>query len=165
MEIERQAAKLALLPFYEPSGSIGGVRGPDGCGFYFPDGAKPTPSLVYAFTDGEVWAINTLYLSLVPGLIHLEEEKLVKSLDQCIDFLKGLGIPGPYRWVAGLEGVHDRCLRVDHFGRKIGLCQESVIEFVGSYKTGEKSQQVLETFFEEVFDKCGLTRPAIAPIT
>jgi hypothetical protein len=164
-EIERYAPKLALLPFYEPGSSIGGVRGPDGFGFYRDNGLDPVPSLVYAFTDGEIWSINTLYLTIDLELIFLEEEKLVKSLDQCVDYLKSLGILGPYRWVAGLEGIRDRYLCVDAFGRKRGLCQVDIIESEGVFKSGDNSQQVLEGFFEEVFDKCGLDRPPKVPIT
>jgi hypothetical protein len=105
-----------------------------------------------------VWSINNAYLAIRPDLILFEEERLVKSLDQCVDFLKGLGILGAYRWVAGLEGVLDRHLRVDAFGSKRGLCQQDVIESTGFFKDGDNSKQVLEPFFEDLFDKCGLDR-------
>jgi hypothetical protein len=147
------------------TGAIGGVRGRDGYGYYDADGPDPTSRLVYAFTDGEVWSINTIYLAIRPDLILLEEERVAKSLDQCVDFLKGLGIAGPYRWVAGLEGVLDRHLRVDAFGRKSGLCQEEIIESEGFFKAGDNAQQVLEPFFESLFDKCGLDRPIKASVS
>jgi hypothetical protein len=66
--------------------------------------------------------------------------------------------------VAGFEGILDRHLRVDTFGRKTGLCQVDVIESEGFYKTGDNSQRALEPFFEEVFDKYGLDRPVRAPV-
>jgi len=158
-EIEKQANKIALFPFYEPGGAIGGVRGPDGYGFYDSNGTEPTSRFVYAFTDGEVWSVNNAYLAIKPDLILFDEDRIVKSLDQCAGFLKGLGIPGPYRWVAGLEGILDRHLRVDAFGRKRGLCQKDIIESEGFFKEGDDSRQVLEPFFEELFDICGLDRP------
>ena len=70
------------------------MRGPDGYGFYDGDGPEPTSRLVYVFTDGEVWSVNTLYLAIKPDLILFEEDRIVKSLDQCVEFLKGLAIPG-----------------------------------------------------------------------
>ncbi|MFY9559604.1 MAG: hypothetical protein WAQ52_05155 [Terriglobales bacterium] len=164
-ELEEHARKLILLPFYDPGSGTGGVRGPDGCGFYYNNGPGPAPSLVYAFSDGEVWSINTLYLAIRPDLILFEENRFVRSLEQCVDFLNGLGIPGPYRWVAGFEGVRDRHLLEDNFRRKRGLCLVDVIEFEGSFKSGDNAQQILEPFFEEVFEKCGLERPARAPVT
>jgi hypothetical protein len=160
-EIERHATKLAVLPFYDPGGSIGGMQGPDGSGFYDAEGPEPTSRLVYAFTDSEVWSINNINLSLLPDLILFEEEKLVQSLDPCVDFLKGLGIPGPYHWVAGVEGVLNRYLRQDAFGRKSGTCQIDLIESEGFFKAGDDPKAVLEPFFEEVYDKCGLDRPVM----
>jgi hypothetical protein len=35
-----------------------------------------------------------------------------------------------------------------------------VIEWEGSFKTGDSAKARLEPFFEEVFERCGLTRPA-----
>jgi hypothetical protein len=159
-ELEAHVTKLALLPFYEPGSSFGGVRGADGCGFYNNVGPEATPSLVYVFSDGEVWAINTMYLSIRPDLIFFDEDRIVKSLEQCVDFLKGLGISGPYRLIAGLEGILDRHLQEDTFRRKRGLCLVDVIEWEGSFKTGDSAKARLEPFFEEVFERCGLTRPA-----
>ena len=64
-----------------PGPSVGGVRGADGFGFYHNRGpAEPTPSLVYVFTDGEVWTINTFFALLTADLILLDETKFVKSL-------------------------------------------------------------------------------------
>jgi len=165
-ELEQSAREIILLPFYEPGSSIGGVRGADGFGFYRSEGlGKETGSLVFVFADGEVWTINTLYLALLPELIVLEEDKFVKSLDQCVKFLGKLGIPGPYRWVAGMEGVKDRYLRRDAFGRQIGACMVDAIEEHGVFKSGDNPQDALEPFFEEVFDKCGLPRNSNAAVS
>jgi hypothetical protein len=136
-DIEKHA-EVALLPFYEPGGAIGGVRGPDGYGYYDSDGPEPTSRLVYAFTDGEVWSINTLCLAIKPDLIRRRSHRK-EPRSMCVEFLKGLGIPGPYRWVAGFEGILVRHLRADAFGRKTGLCQVDIIESEGFYK--DNSQQ------------------------
>lgn len=160
MALESVIPKLALLPFYDPGPSIGGVRGPDGCGFYHNRGPEePTPSLVYVFTDDEIWTINTVRLAIRQDLLLLEENQWVQTLGQCIDFLHNqLGVKGPYRCVAGVEEVLDRHLREDNFGRRSGLCSVPTIEVEEFFKLGDDPRDVLEPFFEEVLDKCGLTR-------
>jgi hypothetical protein len=153
-----------LLPFCAMGSTIGAVRGPDGCGYYSQGGpGEPTPSLVYVFKDGEVWAINTLFLSVLPDLILLEEARFTESLERCSDFLASIGIAGPYRWVAGMEGVQDRHLREDALGRKIGPCLVDVIESEGVFKSGDDARQTLEPFFEKFFEECGLERPSRLP--
>lgn len=153
--------KLALLPFYDPGQGIGGVWGSDGCGFYNNYGPlEPAPGLVYVFTDDEIWTINTLRLSIRPDLILLDEAQFVKSLAQCVAFLnEQLGASGPYRCVAGMEDVMDRYLWEDDFRRKSGQCSVGTVEVEEFFKLGDSLQDVLEPFFEEVFDKCGMRRP------
>ena len=117
------------------------------------------------FTDDEIWAINTLRLSLRSDLLLLEEDQWVQSVRQCIDFLHNhLSVNGPYRCVAGVEGVLDRYLREDSF-RKSGVCSVPTIEVEKFFKLGDDPRDVLEPFFDEVFDKCGLTRPLRGTVT
>ena len=167
MALESVIPKLALLPFYDPGPSIGGVRGPDGCGFYHNRGPEePTPSLLYVFADDEIWSINTLRLALRQDLLLLEEDQWLQSLGQCVDFLHNqLGVKGPYRCVAGVEEVLERHLREDIFRRKSGLCLVPTIEREQLFRLGDDPRDVLEPFFEEVYDKCGLTRPQRATAT
>ncbi len=40
-------------------------------------------------------------------------------------------------------------------------CQVDLIESEGLFKAGDNPKAVLEPFFEEVYDKCGLDRPAM----
>ncbi len=163
MTLEEALPKLAVLPFYDPPSSIGGVRGPDGCGFYYNRGSKePAPSLVYVFTDDEIWTINTLRLGVRPDLLFLDEAQLVESLKQCVDFLKHLGTEGPYRCVIGAEDILDRQLYEDNFRRQRGLCSVPIVEVEVFFEAGEDPHDVLEPFLEEVFDKCGVRRPAKA---
>jgi hypothetical protein len=158
-EIERQANKIALLPFYEPGGAIGGVRGPDGYGFYDSNGTEPTSRLVYAFTDGEVWSINNAYLAIKPDLILFDENRIVKSLDQCAGFLNGLGIPGRIAGSLALKVFSiDTCVWTLLDGREESV-RRILLNQKDSSREGDGSGQVLEPFFEELFDKCGLDHP------
>jgi hypothetical protein len=65
---------------------------------------------------------------------------------------------------AGAEEVLDRHLAADAFGRKSGLCSVPTIGVEEFFKIGDEPRDVLEHFFEEVFDKCGLTRPLRAAV-
>lgn len=159
VDLEARTTSLASLPFYDPGPGTGKVRGEDGCGFYSFAGPKePAPSLVYVFTDCEIWTINTFFAQLTQDLILLDEGQFVRSLEQCVKFLGGLGVPGPYRWVAGLEAVKNRYLREDEFRRRTGPCLADTIEEKGLISAGDSAEASLESFFEEVFDKCGLRR-------
>jgi hypothetical protein len=64
-----------------------------------------------------------------------------------------------------MEGVKDRYLRRDAFGRQIGACMVDAIEAQGVFKSGDNPQDALEPFFEEVFDKCGLPRNSSAVVS
>lgn len=57
-----------------------------------------------------------------------------------------------------------RHLAADVFGRKSGLCSVPTIEVEEFFKIGDEPRDVLEHFFEEVFDECGLTRPLRAAV-
>jgi hypothetical protein len=107
-DIESRAAALAVLPLCELAGSVGLVRSGDGCGYYPLLGKESSPSGVFIFSDGEIWAISTFFLAFKPEWILLEEARFTSSLEQCADFLNRLAIPGPYHWVAGTEGILNR---------------------------------------------------------
>ncbi len=79
------------------------------------------------------------------------------------DFLNDIGIPGPYRWVAGMEGVRDRALYEDNLRRASGLCMSDVIEAEGTFNTGDDPVKALEPFFEGVFEACGVNRVPFGP--
>jgi hypothetical protein len=122
-DLQRFVVALAELRLYSPYSNTFSVRGSDGVGLCLPLGDGPSPSLVFVFTDAEIWTINTYPLSTRPRLITLEETVLAESLGQCADFLNHrLNIPGPCRWVTGMEGVKGRSVPLpnDHFGRARG---------------------------------------------
>jgi hypothetical protein len=106
-----------------------------------------------------------------PECFHVEEA-LNKTLsipvfhdDQHGTAHNQLGVKGPYRCITGVEDILDRHLREDNFQRKSGLCSVPTIEVEEFFKLGDDPRDVLEPFFEEVFDKCGQTRGLRAAVT
>jgi hypothetical protein len=160
-ELENAMNLLILLPLCEAGASPGFVRGGDGFGVHHGVGDEPSPSVVYAFTTGEIWAISTVFLGFVQDRIWLEESRFTKSLELCATFLDQLGVSGPYRWNVGMEGVQGRFLSLtDAFNRKGGPCMVDVIEKEGMYKLRDSASEALEPFFEAVFEQCGVQRPS-----
>lgn len=155
-DLESSMNALAVLSLCAGSASPLSVRGNDGCGFCRITDQDASPSVTYIFTDGEIWAINTFFLQFYPALILLEDLRFAESLTQCAEHLTKISIPGPYRWVAGLEGVEGRYLPSRQgVGRGPGPCTEDVIEVTGAYRLGEGAADALQPFFEELYDKCG----------
>jgi hypothetical protein len=133
-----------------------------------PLGDGPSPGIVFVFTDGEIWAIDTYPLTALPKLIVLDESKFARSLQESAAFLKDrLSIPGPYRWVAGIEGVKGRSLPLSNnlLAGARGPCAVDPIEEDGSFIIDQDPAAVLEPFFEKVFESCGVARPRRAPPT
>jgi hypothetical protein len=153
--------ELCLLPLVDAgSGSIGALRNDDGCGCY-PIVAKPTEAdaVVWVFTTGEIWAISVRSARL-EGLFILEEDKFVRSLTDCANFLLKRGIPKPYRWVAGMEGFKGRFLVKENSYMKRGPCMNELIETEGIFREGDTPAECLRPFFERVYDAFGMVRPS-----
>jgi hypothetical protein len=158
-EIEDRVTALAVLPLCEASDFPTLVWNADGCGFVRPVGDDPSPTVAYMFTDGEIWAISTLFLHWYPEFILLEEERYAETLKQCAALLNMISIPGPYRWVAGAEGIENRYLPSRHgLVRGPGPCTVDIVEEPGTFNVGDDPAKALEPFFAEVFDKCRARR-------
>ena len=166
----KQAGHLgvALQPFIFSSLFI--VRAEDGigaCNLLTPD-ASETNSVAFVFETGEVWAIDTWVLGTDPTRIVVTElEKgWVQHLKNYAEFLSRLGLPGPYRWIAGVSGVAHRRLAYlpapgknwlpDRLGPEC-LAEQIVNE--GFYSRGQSAASALLPFFELIFRKSGLPRP------
>lgn len=161
VELENAVNRLVLVPLSDGGGQPGFVRGNDGFGVYNEIGGQAAPSVVYAFTTGEVWAINTIFLSFMTDRIWLEERRFTESLQLCVKFLDELGVHGPYRWIAGMEDIEGRFLSTgDAFDRRYGPCMTGVIETEGHFTVGDDPAKALEPFFVAVFDQCGAQRLA-----
>jgi hypothetical protein len=161
-ELEVARNLLVLVPLCEYGQHSGFVRGSDGIGVHAGAGDKPSPTLVYAFITGELWVINAWVLDHLPDRIILEENRFTASLEALTKFLGHLGIQGPYRWTAGMEGLKGRYLDGTNSPRLWGPCMVDVIEKEGIYNAGDSAAELLQPFFEEISDQCGAQRSSVA---
>jgi len=152
------------------------VRSHEGFGVYVPindnskDGDVRTPAVVFAFTTGEVWAVDTYFLgawgSNGRNAIPMIEEKFRQRLRDYAAFLTKIGISPPFRWIAGMEGLLGRGIIVPPPPGQMaawigprGKCQIDIVAHEGVYTPGESVGRALKPFFERLFDSCGLERP------
>jgi hypothetical protein len=150
---------LAVLPLFDIRTSSGQALAADGAGYFKIIDEKKTPQTVFAFVDGEVWAIDSWTLRRTPGIIYLDEQRFANSLQMCADFLDKLGFKAPYRWIAGMEGVNKRFLSSPTSQRKWGPCMSDVLKKDGTFNLTEDPADVLERFFIRVYDQCAARRP------
>jgi hypothetical protein len=163
---------LHLEPLGRNWPSYGYFRSADGFGVYPPFPKEPgiAHSAAMIFNNGEVWSIDAYLLdamkrderNIVPGI----EEEFRYSLKAYADLLLRLGIPAPFRWIAGMENLRGRSIyvpapagRMSMFGPH-GSCLEDVVVAEGTYSPGEPLGHALKSFFAKLFDSCGVDRPA-----
>jgi len=149
---------LAYAPLYSSYSNNLSFRGADGAGLCTPLDPEPSPSLVYVFTDAEIWAIDTYPFKALPKILSLEERRLSDTLNIFAKFFdETLKVPPPYRWVVGVEGIKGRSLPGANYGVR-GPCMTDCIEFDGLLDVGDDPVAALEPFFAKVFEQCGATR-------
>ena len=68
--------------------------------------------LVYAFVQGEVWSMDTTVLKFEPSKVFFDPQNYVHSLTAYASLLGRLGVPGPYSWMAGINGLKGRGMEV-----------------------------------------------------
>lgn len=159
-DLKRTVQGIAVVPLYEASEPSSLVWNSDGVGWVRAVGAQASSSTAFMFTDGEIWAINTLFFKFYPHLILLEEERYAETLKQCSVHLGRIGIKPPYRFVAGIEGIEGLYLPAPYTtGRGPGPCTVSVVEKPGVFNVDNDPVDALEPFFAEVYDKCLARRP------
>ncbi len=157
---------MNLSPFY---GDAGFLREEDGFGVYAfkGDDSSETNSVAFVFETGEIWSIDTTLLSF-DGEDRLFFEEIAKRYTTCLEkyghFLQLLDIVGPYRWIAGLEGVKKRHLVIPAPPKHMSIgpgpvCRADVITEEGTYDTKEPPASSLRPFFDLIFRKCGTSRP------
>jgi hypothetical protein len=165
--------KSHLLPLIHPAGGYSYLRASDGEGMYRASNEKPegktleVESMAFAFKTGEVWSIETSFLSWDTDRLHaLEIEKaFVRSIGNYGLFLKELGMEAPFHWKAGLLGVKGRHLAYppppghSWLRDKGPLCATDLIEAEGQLEDGQNPATALLPFFKKVFEECGRERP------
>lgn len=164
-----RSSNFALMPFYVFESSHG-LRAEDGYGIFTQSYAEPHEaiSIAFAFETGEIWSIDTLFLSNGKKIIPFPEPYYNKSLQNYTRFLTSLGIDPPYRWICGMTGVNGYCLEVPvrsgHIRPGPGpQCLSSDIIAEGRYDGAQTPTRALVSFFNKIFEKCGLPRPDHLP--
>ena len=167
LELKEPAMKLATLPLIPSGGDVGFLRSNDGCGYYRTTGGgqdayKTSYGVAYVFTTGEVWIINA-FIGRSGFFFELNESGYNKSIEGSASLLESLGINGPYRWVVGIEGIKDNQLRIpNRYDRVWGPCMTDMVKREGLYRKGDDLAKLLDPFFDEVYDQCGLERRVLS---
>lgn len=143
------------------------IRAEDGFGFtslWKEDSV--TPAVAFAFDTGEIWTVNAFALA-APEVIPYVEPSFAESFSRFIKFLQvGLNISPPYQWIAGLEGTKGRGLEVvapaNHAAMfsPMGMCLSESIVATGTFDGNSEIHLALQPFFETIYDRCGVERPA-----
>lgn len=109
---------------------------------------KETASLLFVLNSGEVWSIDTTYM-LDTNVALISQKEFVEALQACSALLGHLGVPPPYRWIAGADGLKNRRYVEWQSGNGSGHFVKDRITASGSFD-GEpaKAQLVLEPFFK-----------------
>jgi hypothetical protein len=117
-ELERAMKQPLLHPLSRDWHGFGFLRGPDGYGVYatFADAREKARALVYTFTTGELWTVDTYWLESLRGenrnTVPNVDQQFRQTLKDYADFMRNLGIKPSYRWVAGMEDLKGRDLFV-----------------------------------------------------
>jgi hypothetical protein len=155
-----------LMPFF--ASALRHLRAEDGFGVFSLDGdfngKIQTESVAFAFETGEVWSIDTSYLNIRADQLFLEGivKFYTKALEDYGEFLQRLGIPGPYKWIAGLIGVKKRRLAIPPPAGRINIhpgpeCLADPISASGSYDLAQSAMESLRPFFDLICRRCGRT--------
>jgi len=157
-----------LMPISHSS-DIHGIRAEDGFGLcsLFPEQASTTASLAFAFETGEIWSVDTERLSFGEA-IPFVEQIFVMRIESYAAYLKSLGVMPPFQWICGLTGVKGFRLHVPvqsgYYRPGPGpQCLSETIRSKGVFDAEGSAQSALYPFFKEIFDRCGLPRPAHLP--
>jgi hypothetical protein len=154
-----------------PANGTSRFRADDGVGIcvLFPDEVE-TKSAAFAFKTGEVWAIDTWLLRAEQTvLLDVEIEKsFTEQLPRYGRFLTLLGLNPPYRWIAGLTGVQNRHLQFPRAryaipGMPGPICASEHVISEGSYDGKQSPMSTLLPFFKDIYEACGIERPAHLP--
>jgi hypothetical protein len=150
------------------------VRSHEGFGTYtiFAEARAQIRAIVFAFTSGEVWTIDTYWLEAYSDdkgrpTIPAEEQSFRTALTSYAGFLVKLGIKPSFKWIAGMENLKGRLLYVParpghmrFFPGPQGKCIDDVISETGTYSPGDPPGSTLKPFFEKLYNACGVRREA-----
>lgn len=178
-EIKELALKQTsnILPLVHGGSGYNFLKAEDGIGMYRPEGDESkkaetdnlfTNGVAFAFETGEIWSVDTSLLSYAPTRLYQGdiENSFSSSLKNYVDFLGYLGLEAPFTWVAGMSGLRARELGYaappghSFLSNRGPKCLTDIIEVEGLYDGTSTPTAALMPFFERIFEKCGLKRPA-----
>lgn len=149
------------------------LRAEDGWGTFVATGPideqqkrREASSIAYAFDTGEIWSIDTAFLTQNSNWIPFIESDFNASLSEYANFIKVLGVPPPYHWIAGITGVKGYQLAVPSqagfmdIGFDSPLCLSDTIQAEGEYRGGQGLGDTLRPFYSSIFEKSGIKRPS-----
>ena len=161
---------VPLLPL--SWGNMQYLRAEDGIGAYATldplNQSQDTDSIAFAFNTGELWSIDTSVLQMAREKKHLYfldiARTLVPKLRDYGQLLRSLGVPPPFKWQAGLEGIKGWRLNVPPPPNHISIfpgdsCLKDVVDAEGTYDPTQPSAPALRPFFDQLFRKCSMSIP------
>jgi hypothetical protein len=163
--------KMNLTPLLNGSGGYSHLRAEDGVGIFKTSPQKnndsnsiEVDSIAFAFETGEIWSIDTAWLSFDDKRLPFVEKYYIDRIQDYTRFLKDLGIQPPYKWIAGMVGIKSRRFNYpvqEGFYRhgQGPICSTDSIEVEGQYDDKQNTETALMPFFKKIFEKCGLPRP------
>ena len=164
----REVAQRSVYQNLQPFSAHGDQSIQAGDGFGMCDlatrDANETGSVAFAFETGEIWSIDTIYLSFDDTIPFLEE-RYAERLNEYATFLCALGLQPPFRWICGMVHIKDRRLKYPPPPGRALLaagpkCLANTFSTSGQYDCTESPKSALRPFFKLLFDKCGIPRPA-----
>lgn len=166
--------KMLLAPLSRGAGGYDFLRAEDGEGLFKTISTSENESnsnslqiysIAFAFETGEIWSTDTNSLKYMNEAIPFSESYFTEGIKNYSLFLQSLGIQPPYKWIAGIIGVKGRHLNYPvqpgYYRNGEGpVCAANLIEAEGVYDGNQSETSALLPFFEKIFNKCGMSRPA-----
>ena len=117
-ELEKAMNSPPLPPLSGGWPGYNNLRSPDGYGIYgvLGDQAETARSIIFGFTSGEMWAVDTYWLEANQQASQRNVPNVDAQYRQALvaygNFLERLGIRPPFKWIAGMEDLKGRLLYI-----------------------------------------------------
>jgi hypothetical protein len=151
--------------------SYGSMRSNEGFGNFaaFADRRDSSRAIVFTFTTGELWSIDTYWLEAYKDnqgrpTVPTDDKSFRYALLEYGKMLERMGVKPPYGWVAGMESLKGRMLYLPMRPGYMrspgphGKCLEDVVSASGIYSPGDPAGPSLKPFFESLYNACGVSR-------
>jgi hypothetical protein len=155
-----------LIPYGMGRGGadIGWLRDNDGFGTRVMV-SEPKDEALWAsfiFETGEIWGVDAFTMGASNGYIFIDQPGMVEALTRYRQLLQRLGIAGPYKWIAGLEGVKGRSIAPANAASTFaprGAALADVIVDGGELLADQDPAAAVRSFVARAYDRCGLPPP------